>query len=158
MPTMIRYPLVAATGAAALVLALSGCAGGSDKPAAKPSPSDTVVSAEEGGPITALPSCEAPPKAGSKAPAGLFVPPGTVITKVTPADKSTRIEAYVELTPVKVERFYKHAKGVEIRQIENEVTESEGLIEVGGYQQSFRAKATCATGSKLWIVLAPEPS
>lgn len=109
------------------------------------------------GPISGLPACPSPPPASDQpSVAGLALPEGAVVTKVTPTDPLIRVDGYVALTPVQVRRHYQQRDDVEILFIEDEVYEAEILLSDGAHRSYVKALAQCAQGSRFLVVLAPE--
>ncbi len=140
-----------------LVLALTalvavGCRGsGTGEP---------FLSAADGGPVSALPPCEAPPlPEGSVEPdllRGVELPPGSVITKAKRKKPVTNFGGYLAMTPVQARQYYQGRGDLEILLIEDEITESEMLVSNGGHRTFAKFRSVCDRGSSLVGVVAPE--
>ncbi len=115
-----------------------------------------AVPADEGGPLTALPACEAPPSPEvSEAVPGIELPDGAVVQSVERGDPLVTVQGYVPTTPVEVRRYYQQTD-LEILLIEDEILEAEALVSNGTHRTYVKARAVCAEGSSLLAVVAPE--
>jgi hypothetical protein len=159
--TYPRHVLVprwtAALLASGVAMAIAGCEPAPPSSAASPGArSESVASAENGGPITGLPACGPPPDAADEEPvAGVPMLEDMVITAVERGDPLTTVHGYVGQTPVQVRR-YLESRGLRVLNIEDEVTESEALVSNGQQRVYVKASAVCDLGSKLLVVVAPE--
>ena len=156
---------IAGTAATALLMGVvAGCgagdgarggAGGGET-ATVPAPSSTLPAAE-GGPLTDLPPCSAPPGAADGGEtAGVVLPDGTVVTGVEDLGELVSVRAYVALTPIQVRQFYADAPEVEVYVIEDEVYEAEILYGAGDNRVFVKAQAQCLQGSVLSLFVGPE--
>lgn len=149
------------------VLALAGGCGGAAPVAAPQDPevADPLTDEQaelndlldQGGAIERLPACGAPPpEVRGKRPAGLELPPGSVLQLVEPGEPLVTVHGFVELTPVLVRRYYEQRGGLTVYDVEDEGFESELLVGNGEARTYVKALATCQTGSTLLAVVGPE--
>ena len=108
------------------------------------------------GPLMALPTCPPAPPSAGKAPEGIVLPEGTVITDRQEQPPLTNITGYVALTPVQVKLTYVDNPTLQILTAEDEIFEVEILVSNGGYRTYLKGTATCNQGSALLAVVAPE--
>jgi len=167
-----RLVLVVWTVAASVVA--GGCSGQTSSPAPapsssasssasssgqsdKPSPTEDLP-IDEGGPLTALPTC-APAPPGTEADVeGLLLPDGAVVTEVQDQGQLVSVRAYVEQTPIQVKQFYNDAPGLELFEIEDEIYEAEVLFGGGDFRSYVKAQAQCQQGSLLLVFVGPGDS
>ena len=146
---MLPRPLAAV---AACVL-LTSCAGGA-QPAPPAAPAGGA--SPTAGVLEALPACPSPPAAVATDVEGLTLPPGSVVTGVTPQKPLVNVDAFVPLTPIDFESSFRGLEGVKILFTENEIFEAELLISNGKYRNFYKATASCNRGSTVLAVVAPE--
>ena len=118
-----------------------------------PPPADTR---DPTGPLEALAECPAPAPAITEGVQGLILPEGALVQQVTPSDPLTNIAAYVEMTPVEFEQYYRNRDGIEVLVGENEIYEAEMLVSDGTHRNFLRATAVCRRGVQIVGVVAPE--
>lgn len=133
---------------ALLAVVLSGCDG-----------AGSSFDASATGPLSALPTCTSPPPPLDVQPRlleGAELPRDAVLTSAVDQDPIVHLTAYVERTPVQVRREYEVRRGLELIVIEDEVFEAELLVSNGTHRTYLRVGASCATGSTVLAVVAPE--
>ena len=135
-------------------LLLASCSG--DTAPTQTSTTAAAVPAEDPSILAALPECPTPPAASETDVEGLSLPPGSVVTKVTPQKPLVNVNAYVPLTPAVFEASFKTMDGVKILFSENEIYEAEMLISNGKHRNFHKATASCQRGSMVLSVVAPE--
>ncbi|MBA2717512.1 MAG: hypothetical protein H0U51_10750 [Propionibacteriales bacterium] len=113
---------------------------------------------DEGGPLVALPACDAPPEGVEADVAGLVLPEGAVVTEVEDLGKLVSVRAYIEQTPVQVRLFYAKEPGLELFEIEDEIYEAEVLFGAGHYRSYVKVQAQCQQGSLLLAYVGPGDS
>ena len=148
--------LVAAVACCTMV----GCGGGEATTAPGPATGGTGTGAaqpaKDGGPLTDLPECEAPPEgAADDDVAGLVLPDGAVVTEVEDLGELVSVRAYVEQTPIQVRQFYADEPGLQLFEIEDEVYEAEVLFGGGEHRSYVKAQAQCQQGSLLTVYVGP---
>ena len=157
----MRGRLVVIATAISAVLAAAGCAGsagtGGEPDAAAPAPTSTAPAAE-GGPLTDLPECSAPPgpTGVQDAAADLVLPDGAVVTDVEDLGELVSVRGFVAATPIQVREFYEAEPGIELYVSEDELYEAEVLYGAGDARVFVKAQATCQQGSALSIFIGPE--
>lgn len=124
-------------------------------PDASTSAAEAAVPIDEGGPLTALPACEAPPEGIEADVDGLLLPEGAVVTEVEDVGQLVSVRAYVEQTPVQVRLFYAKEPGLELFEIEDEIYEAEVLFGSGDYRSYVKVQAECQQGSLLLAYVGP---
>jgi hypothetical protein len=151
---------------AAVALTGSGCDSGepSGDKAVPPPPAPPAAGTSSPGdidpallePLTALGPCEVEPTTIDDPPAaGLVLPPGAVLTEQTQEGPLTTAKGYIPLTPVQVRVFYQRHEDLEVVQIEDEIRESEALLDNGDRRLFVKAQAICELGSVFLAVIAP---
>jgi hypothetical protein len=113
---------------------------------------------EEGGPLVALPECDAPPEGVQADVAGLVLPEGAVVTEVEDLGKLISVRAYIEQTPIQVRLFYTREPGLELFEIEDEIYEAEVLFGAGRFRSYVKVQAQCQQGSLLLAYVGPGDS
>ncbi len=113
---------------------------------------------DEGGPLVALPECDAPPEGVEADVDGLVLPEGAVVTEVEDLGKLVSVRAYIEQTPVQVRLFYAKEPGLELFEIEDEIYEAEVLFGSGHYRSYVKVQAQCQQGSLLLAYVGPGDS
>lgn len=153
---------------AALVLA--GCASGTavdaTAPTNAPTADPTLPPGFEGAtevdpamlqPLRGLGPCTVEPNEMTDAPAeGLLVPPGTILTEQSSDGPLTTVKGYLPMTPVQVRVWYQLQPEATIVQVEDEVRESETLLDHGEHRLFVKAQAICESGSVFLVVVAPQ--
>lgn len=130
------------------IVAMGGCANPVES---------TDFDSDSTGPLTVLPPCdERPAPSGDPAVPGLVVPDETIITDVTPQPPVTSVRGYLEMTPVQVRAHYAERDDVDVLHIEDEVFEAEILLASGAHRLYVKAMASCAEGSHLLAIVAPD--
>lgn len=117
--------------------------------------SSKPVPIDEGGPLVALPECDAPPPAVPADVSGLLLPDDAVVTAVEDVGELISVRAYVEQTPIQVKQFYAKEPGLELFEIEDEIYEAEVLFGGGQYRSYVKAQAQCQQGSLLLVYVGP---
>ena len=148
-----------AAGAFVLLVLVAGCggSGGGDGETPGVPTATSTQPATEGGPLTDLPECSAPPdEAGTEDVAELVLPEGTVVTGVEDVGELVSVRAYVALTPIQVRRFYAAAPGLHLYAVEDEIYEAEVLYGSEDSRIFVKAQAQCRQGSVLSIFVGPE--
>ena len=85
---------------------------------------------------------------------GLVLPPDGYLTSVQPFGALTQAEAWVDLNPVEIRRFYQYHLGtLKPLDVEDEVLEAEVLMESHTHRFFVKAVAVCQTGSSLTAVI-----
>lgn len=141
-------------GPAAAPSPASATAGGPTLPAALASPGDIDPALLR--PLRGLGPCDVHPNAIELEPTpGLVLPPGAVVTERSDDGPLTTVRGYVPLTPVQVRVLYQRDPDVEIVQGEDEIRESETLLDSGEHRLFVKAQAVCEQGSVFLAVLAP---
>lgn len=147
--------------------ALTACSGGTGPQPADPgadgSPGSSDASTpagadepiDEGGPLVALPECDAPPKGMAADVSGLLLPDGAVVTAVEDVGQLVSVRAYIEQTPIQVREFYGAEPGLELFEIEDEIYEAEVLFGGDEYRSYVKAQAQCQQGSILLVYVGP---
>ena len=108
-------------------------------------------------PLTQLGPCKPPPPAAEDDDvAGLVVPDGAVVISQTRADPLVNVQGYVEMTPIQMRVFYQQNRGVEVLSVEDEIQESEVLLEADGYRLFVKTQAVCELGSLFVAIVAPQ--
>ncbi len=104
-------------------------------------------------PLAGLPACdEAPtPPADVRASDLGPIPPGSVVLTVRDHGTLASIQGYSERTPVEIMVAYLRLDGWEVLSAEDEVFESEVLLDDGVRRVFVKSQATCARGSA-WIM------
>ena len=155
-----RATAVVATGAVGLA-AVIGCSTDAT-PAPEASGSDTRATRaqpiDEGGPLVALPECDAPPQGVPADVSGLVLPDDAVVTSVEDVGDLVSVRAYVEQTPIQVRQFYAKEPGLELFEIEDEIYEAEVLFGGGEYRSYVKVQAQCQQGSLLLAYVGPGDS
>ncbi len=113
---------------------------------------------EEGGPLTALPTCPPAPEGIDADVPGLVLPEGAVVTEVQDQGPLVSVRGYVGQTPVQVRRFYQQAEGLELFEIEDEIYEAEALFAGAKFRSYVKAQAQCQQGSLLLVFVGPGDS
>ncbi len=113
---------------------------------------------DEGGPLVALPACDAPPEGVEADVAGLVLPEGAVVTEVEDLGKLISVRAYIEQTPIQVRLFYTREPGLELFEIEDEIYEAEVLFGAGRFRSYVKVQAQCQQGSLLLAYVGPGDS
>lgn len=152
--------------AALCALGLAGCSP-AEQPPAGVAPSDMstlpAVLASPGdidpallAPLHGLGPCDVHPAAiePGEIP-GLVLPPGAVVTETSDDGPLTTVRGYVPLTPVQVRVIYQRDAELEIVQVEDEIRESETLVDDGEHRLFVKAQAICEQGSVFIAVVAP---
>ena len=104
-------------------------------------------------PLAGLPPCDDPPVP----PAELTnadlgpVPPGSVVLTVRNHGTLTSAQGYSERTPVEIMVAYLRLDGWEVLSAEDEVFESEVLLDDGQHRVFVKSHATCDRGSA-WVM------
>lgn len=172
---VLHRRLAAATASCAVGFgALIGCSAepgtqpGSDPPVSAESTSTgpdastgtatTSLPIEDGGPLVALPQCDAPPEGMEADVAGLVLPEGAVVTEVEDLGKLISVRAYIEQTPIQVRQFYGKQPRLELFEIEDEIYEAEVLFGGGRYRSYVKVQAQCQQGSLLLAYVGPGDS
>jgi hypothetical protein len=107
-------------------------------------------------PLRALGPCENAPRAGRDDDvAGLVLPDGAVLTQVSPAEPLTNAQGYIPMTPVQIRVYYQQHPDLEVLSVEDEVQESEVLVEAGDRRLFIKSQAVCELGSVFVAVVAP---
>ena len=114
------------------------------------------ASRDPAGPLEALAPCAAPPEPTADPVEGLIVPEETILQQVTPSDPLINVGAYVAMTPVEFEQYYRGLADIEILVGENEIYEAELLVSDGTYRNFLKATAVCDRGVQIIAVVAPE--
>ena len=125
---------------------------GTRTPRGPNSPSD------DGSPLTALPPCEPPPTAAASATdvPGLVLPAGVIITETSAATAQlVQVRGYIATTPIRVRQFYEREPDLTIFEIEDEIFESEVLVERGAHRTYMKANAVCSDGSSILAMVGP---
>lgn len=107
--------------------------------------------------MSRLPECEeAPPAADIGQVEGLVIPEGLRMTGIEQDGPLTTVTGWVEMNPIAVRTFYeKRTMGVlKTLMIEDEILESEALMESRTHRLYIKAAAACRDASNLWIVIA----
>lgn len=163
LPRRHRRPF---PSAALCLLVLVACSG-TEVPEAAPSPTDgptlPAALASPGDidpallqPLRGLGPCDVHPNEIELEPTpGLVLPPGAVVTERSDDGPLTTVRGYVPLTPVQVRVLYQRDPAVEIVQVEDEIRESETLVDSGDYRLFVKAQAVCEQGSVFLAVVAP---
>lgn len=153
--------------AAALCVAVLGACSSAPAPGAAPSPTSgptlPAALASPGdvdpallAPLRGLGPCDVNPNAIELGEVdGLVLPPGAVVTERTDDGPLTTVRGYVPLTPVQVRVLYQRDPDVEIVQVEDEIRESETLLDNGEHRLFVKAQAVCEQGSVFLAVVAP---
>jgi len=114
--------------------------------------------ADDGSPLTALPPCGPPPAATASVTdvPGLVLPPAVIITATGPLTAElTEARGYIAATPVEVRQFYEREPDLTIFELEDEIFESEVLVERGAFRTYMKANAACSDGSTIYAVVGP---
>lgn len=107
-------------------------------------------------PLRGLGPCDIDPNAIDLEPVdGLVLPPDAVVTERSDDGPLTTVRGYVPFTPVQVRVLYQRDPDLEIVQVEDEIRESETLLDSGPYRLFVKAQAVCEQGSVFIAVLAP---
>ncbi|MBW3657094.1 MAG: hypothetical protein KY457_00535 [Actinobacteria bacterium] len=107
-------------------------------------------------PLRGLGPCDVHPNAIDLEPIdGLVLPPDAVVTERSDDGPLTTVRGYVPLTPVQIRVVYQRDPDLQIVQVEDEVRESETLLDSGEYRLFVKAQAVCEQGSVFLAVLAP---
>lgn len=161
-PTAWGVALVAAVALVGPACGSDGPAGGGDGPAATgppvsagtASPGDIDPALLE--PLTALGPCDVDPNTIDDPPVeGLVLPPGAVLTEQAEDGPLTTAKGYVPMTPVQVRVWFQRHDELEVVQIEDEIRESEALLDHGDLRLFVKAQAICELGSVFLAVVAP---
>ena len=125
---------------------------------ATPGESAPVPNAERQQPLRGMGACQDPPSQGhDEEVPGLILPPGAILTEVTPVDPLTNTTGYVTMTPVQVRAFYQQHPAVTIISVEDESFEAEILYEADDRRVFLKAQAVCELGSIFVAVVSPAP-
>lgn len=145
---------------------MAACAAG-EAPSAAPSPTDgrtlPAALASPGdidpallAPLRGLGPCDVHPDAIDLPEVdGLVLPPGAVVTEISDDGPLTTVRGYVPLTPVQVRVIYQRDPDLGIVQVEDEIRESETLLDSGEHRLFVKAQAVCEQGSVFLAVVAP---
>lgn len=91
---------------------------------------------------------------------GMLVPPGFVALKSRPTgQRLTRVNGYIEMTPLEVFAFYKQIekeRGYEFFLLENEIFEAEAFFSDGKHRNYVTARTACPGRSNMFVFVAPE--
>lgn len=123
-------------------------------PAALASPGDIDPALLQ--PLRGLGPCDVHPNAIDPEPIpGLVLPPGAIVTERSDDGPLTTVRGYVPLTPVQVRVLYQRDPDLGIVQVEDEIRESETLLDSGEHRLFVKAQAVCEQGSVFLAVVAP---
>lgn len=85
-----------------------------------------------------------------------MLPERAVVTSQTRADPLVNVQGYVEMTPIQVRVFYQQNRDVEVLSVEDEIQESEVLVQADGYRLFVKTQAVCELGSVFVAIVAPQ--
>jgi hypothetical protein len=79
-----------------------------------------------------------------------------IITETSQAtDQLVQVRGYIATTPIRVRQFYENEPNLTIFQIEDEIFESEVLVERGAHRTYMKANAICSEGSTIFAMVGP---
>ena len=144
--------------AAAVLVGLAMLVGACAAPAATPTgaPSDGLDD-QSRRVLSRLPDCGDPPSEQDVGEVdGLVVPEGVRLTGIEHDGPLTTVTGWVGMNPIDVRTFYeRRTLGVlKTLMIEDEILESEALMESRTHRLYIKAQAACRDASDLWIVVA----
>ncbi|TDC49727.1 hypothetical protein E1212_17340 [Jiangella ureilytica] len=137
---------------AIMALTLAGCGSSGDDPAGPGDPGDAM--------LANLPSCDRVPL--DEAPEtddtvdGLVLPDGARVTSVVEQGALVTVEGSIRMTPLDLRADYESRSDIELLRIEDEVFETEVLLQSQGRRMYLRATALCADGTALMAVVGPD--
>jgi hypothetical protein len=149
-------PRVAVAGAVlvGLVLLVGACAAPEATPTTVPSDGLDDQSRRV---LSRLPECADPPDEQDVGEVeGLVIPEGVRLTGIEHDGPLTTVTGWVGMNPIGVRTFYeRRTLGVlKTLMIEDEILESEALMESRTHRLYIKAQAACRDASDLWIVVA----
>ena len=71
------------------------------------------------------------------------------------AHLSSRVHVSTTVTPIEVRQFYEREPSLTIFELEDEIFESEVLVERGAFRTYMKASAACSDGSTIYAVVGP---
>jgi hypothetical protein len=141
-----------------LAVMLVVCAACADPPA-PPNGDPGALDPADAALLASLPACtdqHRPDPGPEDEVEGLVLPPDGYLTSVRPAGALTQAEAWADMNPIAIRRFYQYHLGdLKPLNVEDEVLEAEVLMESHTHRFFVKAVAVCQTGSALTAVIGP---
>ncbi len=110
-------------------------------------------------PLAGLQPCDAPPEAPAGMDAGeLPLPDAAILTTASTDGSLLTAQGYSERTPVEIMVAYMRLEGWTILNAEDEVFESEILVELDGLRVFAKAQAVCDRGSAFVMFGSTDPA
>lgn len=106
------------------------------------------------GPLTGYGACVAPTAGPVLRPVGMVLPEGAVLTEGQADGPVTQVSGFVPLTPVQLRQHYEQRDDVVVLSVEDEILESEVLLEADGYRTFVKATVACERGSRFVALTA----